>query len=406
MSKSRSGAAGDLNEIQALVDLLAHELGRAVAVDNASFEFICASAQIGVIDGRRISAIIDRAPPPEPVPWMLRYGIEEATAPVRLPANPEMDMLARVCFPIRRHHDLLGYLWLFDDPSVSEAEIEQTLRVVHEISSVLAGEEDKPPDIARAIRQHAADVLAGSDGATERASDAGYLPEDGTLTVHIVRIADEAPQPDTPDAGSPSRRLQVELSRKRTGRPFLATDNPDVVTVVERSRSGGESRATGDDVVRAATVAGVNIRSMGFAPVDPSTAFELGVARARFAADLASLLDRGTNSLAWDDTGAWRLLMGWGLTSATVRAISDDAHLLLSAGTQVHWKTVLAYLDNARNTTRTSQELFIHRATLHYRLARVREILGKDALDDGWRATAAHVALRLHAALARSGQEV
>src|SRR5699024_626511 len=103
---SKPGLGESLNRIQSSVDELAAQLQRSVVVDNASLEFLCAGAQIGAIDHKRVAAIIDRAPPPDPVPWILSHGIATARHPVRLPDNEEHGMLARVCFPIRQEGSL------------------------------------------------------------------------------------------------------------------------------------------------------------------------------------------------------------------------------------------------------------------------------------------------------------
>src|SRR5699024_11137936 len=79
-----------------------------------------------------------------------------------------------------------------------------------------------------------------------------------------------------------------------------------------------------------------------------------------------------------------RLLLGWELTPATVSAISPAAAALIAEGSQFLWETVLEYLDNARNVTATADNLFIHRATLHYRLEKARAVLPQGVLDDGW----------------------
>ncbi len=105
-----------LGRLQALVDDLARAIGRSVEVDNPQLELLCASAQTGPIDQVRIDAIIDRAPPPGPVPWMLDRNIAASSRPVRLPAYPGFGMLPRICFPIRWYGQLLRYLWLFDEP--------------------------------------------------------------------------------------------------------------------------------------------------------------------------------------------------------------------------------------------------------------------------------------------------
>lgn len=119
--------------------------------------------------------------------------------------------------------------------------------------------------------------------------------------------------------------------------------------------------------------------------------------RASFMATVAAL--QGLESLTWEKAGAWRLLLGWELTPATVTALSPAASALLSEGSETLWRTVMEYLDNARNVTATSERLFIHRATLHYRLEKAREMMPANTLDDGWECTCLHAALRLHMAL-------
>lgn len=144
-------------------------------------------------------------------------------------------------------------------------------------------------------------------------------------------------------------------------------------------------------------------RSVGAAPLDVDGG-GLGLRPARFCQELARLLP-GAGPVDWEQAGSWRLLYGWQLTAASVAAVSDAAQRLLEAGGPGHWETLLAWLDNGRSTTATSEQLFIHRATLHYRLSRAREVLGEPVLDDGWRTTALHVALRLHAALQQTSAD-
>ena len=126
------------------------------------------------------------------------------------------------------------------------------------------------------------------------------------------------------------------------------------------------------------------------------------LARAKFVADVARL--SGVETLAWDDAGAWRLLFGWELRPETVRAISPRAASLLDAPTNSYWRTLLTYLDLGRNVTDAAAATFIHRATLHYRLDRAREIMGEATLDDGWETAALHVALKLHDVLASKSE--
>lgn len=391
MLNSLPGVAENLSRIQSLTDELAHELGRSVEVDTPSFEVVCASAQIGVIDNRRIASIIHRAPPPEPVPWILSHGVRTATQPVRLPANPTFEMLPRVCFPVRRDGELCAYLWLFDEPRLTDTEITRVCEFLTPLAALFA-HDDGVDERARLLDSLANGILQGNTDALDRARSGGFLPDDGRLTLHVIRFDIH---PDADRAG----RLQLELSRLHRNRPFLTTLDSGTLVAVERSRSTTDTEAVWDEVRRAAIVSGMSVEAIGSAGIAETGRVQAALRRARFMTEVATLPGIPHSQMSWEHAGAWRLLLGWELNETAVHTISDDASRLLFAGDRSYWPTVLAYLNNGRNTNRTATELFIHRATLHYRLERAREIIGEQALGDGWRAASLQVALQLHAAL-------
>ncbi|GAA1393390.1 helix-turn-helix domain-containing protein [Luteococcus peritonei] len=395
MSQSQMDAGG-LSRLQSVVDQLAEELGRSVEVDNPSFEVLSTSAQIGPIDQRRISSIIDRTPPPEPLPWLLGFGIQQATAPVRIPANPQYGMLPRVCFPVRRGTELCGYLWLIDEPPVSAAEIERTLLAVRDLSRLAKRVDEDLQERAAQLARRTAAVLAGAPGGLEEARREGLLPHDGQVALHLLRLEEDA-EPEA-ESDPPARRLQLELSRMRRLRPVLPGWDHGQVYVLEASRTEAERARALDDVRAARMLSRVRAKGIGSVELDQAT-LPIALRRAHFLAELAELLGRGSEALTWQQAGGWRLLQGWPQTAASVAAISPDAERLLQAGSTGHWATVLAWLEHGRGTNATSEELFVHRATLHYRLSRAREVLGPEVLDDGWRSTALHAALKLHQAL-------
>jgi hypothetical protein len=125
--------------------------------------------------------------------------------------------------------------------------------------------------------------------------------------------------------------------------------------------------------------------------------FNLTVARSRLAADPVDLYRAGKEALlaanvaeadgaallAFEDTGAYRLLLGamsedpgelerfYEETVAPLAAYDEQYETDLVA-------TIEAYLENDGNVTPTAQELFTHRHTIRYRLERVRELCGHD----------------------------
>lgn len=374
----------DLGAAQRLVDELAAELGRSVELDSPTFEVICASAQLGAIDERRVDSIIRRTGPPEPIPWLLEQGIREATGPVRIPANPGYGMLPRICVPVRRpgSPDVLGFLWLFDEPPLTDAELDRLGDLAARVVNLFGAPGTPAPD-PEAVT---AGFLAGETSAARTARETGLLPPDGPAHVHVFPVSDGAPLPDA-------------LTRRRLPRPVLARADAAELVVVECPRSPADTDATLAGVAAAGRAAGVDAEVSGSATVGAPEAAPAALRHARFAAEVAALPGHPTGREAWERAGAWRLLLGRDLSDATVPELSADAAALIAAGDHGHWRTLLAYLDHGRSTARSSAALFIHRTTLHYRLGRARDIVGDEAVDEGWRCAALHVALRLHAHL-------
>ncbi|MFR9838370.1 PucR family transcriptional regulator [Corynebacterium striatum] len=370
--------APNLSRIQDLADEVAKELQRSVEVTTPSINVIAASAQLGAIDSHRAASILDRTPPPEPIPWMLSFGIQDSTVPVRLPANEDYGMLPRVVVPLRRGADLVGHVWIIDEPALSDAALSSVAPQLTTLTQ-LVDERDAPLAArAQVLGDLARDILAGDESALAAARERDFLPRDGELLIHRIDVDGDLMQ------------LAIELARPLRRRPFLAMDSHDSLVIIESPRDAEDTKVLIEAVVSAALTAGTAIGARGSAPT---------ARRARFMADVARLT--GQEAMDWVLAGAWRALLGWDLSPATVRALSPDVGLLLDDERNSYWETLLVYFEHARNVSDTAAALYIHRATLHYRLDRVREILGAQALDDGWRCAALHVALKLHAALNR-----
>ncbi|OUS94321.1 CdaR family transcriptional regulator [Rhodococcus sp. NCIMB 12038] len=395
MSKVDGNGPSRLSEMQALVDDLADALHRSVAVDNPRFELLCASAQTGPIDQIRVTAIIDRAPPTPPLPWMLSLGVATSTEPVRLPGNDEYGMLPRVCFPIRAEGLLLGYLWLFDEPPVSDIDMAEAGRTAAALAPLLASDDteirSRADDLARLLA--AAITPQSAAAAVQEAVDRNYLTTRGNLIVHV---ADLRPRRGRTQSDREGRDLPLELARRQFTRPFLARYTDDQLVTVTKIATPGEIGEFESTLVRTVRAAGYEVTAAGTATAATAPDLEQSTHRAAFAATLSAPRIGQKSFRRWEDLGTWRLLYGRPIEPDTVREISEDADLLLRTGSAEHWKTVIAYLDAGRRVDTTCEALSIHRATLYYRLNRIRELLGADALDDGWRATSLHIALKLH----------
>ena len=75
------------------------------------------------MDEVRRASILRRQNTPEVIAWVREIGIIEGRQPVRTPACPELDLLPRVCVPIRHQDLLLGFVW-FIDPDGTMADVD------------------------------------------------------------------------------------------------------------------------------------------------------------------------------------------------------------------------------------------------------------------------------------------
>lgn len=393
MSDSPTPTAAQLGQIQTLVDSLASRLQRSVQVDTPAFYAFCSSPQYGEVDNARVFNVLHREPNPEPIPWLVDNGVQDSREPVRLPAHEELDLLPRLCVPLWDGERLCGHIWVIDSPELSDADLKVITSFREPIINHMVARDETFVRRVAEMREITRDVALGLDGSLAQAVDNNFLPRRGTIRVHQLTIteANNAHQEDAPE------RLMMELLRFRRRRPFLVTDNHDGLTIIERSESLDASQLLFDEFQAAAIAVGARIVSRGTSTMNELSGARNTARRASFMATVAAL--QGLESLTWEKAGAWRLLLGWELTPATVTALSPAASALLSEGSETLWRTVMEYLDNARNVTATAERLFIHRATLHYRLEKAREMMPANTLDDGWECTCLHASLRLHAAL-------
>jgi sugar diacid utilization regulator len=139
--------------------------------------------------------------------------------------------------------------------------------------------------------------------------------------------------------------------------------------------AAGLARELGDGLAGFHLTIGVSRRAS-----DPVDLYRSG-SEARLALNVGEA--EGRALLAFEDTGAYRLLLG---------AMSEDPRELerfyaetiepLSAYDDQYETelvtTVEAYLDNDGNVAATAKQLFTHRHTIRYRLERVRELCGHD----------------------------
>ena len=105
-------------ELQNLVEDLATKLDAPALLEDHEQRVIVYSTHSEPVDEVRRDSILRRETRPATKAWFRRFGITKATEPIRIPRDPDVGVLGRLCVPVRCFNRLMGFLWLGEAPSV------------------------------------------------------------------------------------------------------------------------------------------------------------------------------------------------------------------------------------------------------------------------------------------------
>jgi hypothetical protein len=404
------------DEVQALVEQLSAELERSVLVDDASLRLIAYSPTLGSEDEVRRTAILTRETPRTIRDLHFAQGIATATRPVRTPPRPDVGLESRVCVPIRCQGALYGYLWLIDaDQSLTAGECEAAERCASAIGTAMY----RRDELEKPQREHELrllDALLG-DNAAEREAAAQELAAAELLVaghgVAVLAVRGDRDQ----ELGAPERaRLGLALDQLRRALPrrqaltrVLEDHGVAIVALPDRGGPADLARRAQDALDGA-------LAPDGRAVIGYSEQHEqLRDARrahdhARLALRVAGALPEHGSPAGWDDLGAFRLLAQAADTPHADELIHPGLPKLFALQSKESLvQTLEAYLDNGCDTKLTAEALFLHRASLYYRLQRIEAITGT-SLKSGADRLALHSGLKLarlvgtHPALRRNSR--
>ena len=401
----------DLGEwLQDELDGLALRIGHALSVDDPNGRVIAYSAQDASADPVRITSILSRRVTPAVQRWERQHGIAQATGPVHVPANPQLDMSARLCVPIRRRQSLIGYIWALE---TGDAIDDDALAAVSRFAAKLAEILDRGTG-RRMMASGAASELVRqllADPPAPQAADqlVAAFPSLLTAQIQVCAIVPAAPDREAVSAltGPDFLRLSTSLPASLRHLPgyigsFVCTTH--AVVLFRASPAPRSSRADPalDEVSAVAHANGRSPDAVFTVGISEPVAFSSSAARdalsqALATAELAALDPALPPALSWGTLGAYRALL-------SVRPVPEPALApLTQAGNSASMliRTLETYLDLGGDAQRTAAQLHLHRTSLYYRLGRIAEILQAD-LDDGLTRLELHLALKSRRAARRT----
>ncbi|NDL57566.1 PucR family transcriptional regulator [Phytoactinopolyspora mesophila] len=390
--------------LQQHLDALAERVGRPAVLEDRFMRLIAYSSHDQPLDGVREDSILRRHASPEVTSWLKEFGLPDARRPLRLPANPELHMLARVCIPVLHKDKALGYLWFVDsDDSMSAADIDVCVHEASELGDHLHRE--STASLFSAARLNDAMHMLLSDSpltqeAAQTLEETGYISVDDGIAIAVIQGLPAHPSLDLEDAFALAmtdfqrmvRRGQaLELVRRDHCVLLLACpsdDDPHLRERIELAIELAQARlaAAGH---RVTLVAGVGSRR-----ADLDHAIN-SLREARMSADAARLLSGIGSVVYWSQLGIHRIVVELASMSEHVPTVHAGLGRLLDDPECLPLlETLETYLDVAGNAQVTAERLNLHRTSLYYRLQRVEQLAGTD-LKDGIERLALHLALKV-----------
>jgi PucR C-terminal helix-turn-helix domain/GGDEF-like domain len=376
-------ASGD-NEVQALVEDLSSQLGRSVLVDDASLRLVAYSPTFGTEDVVRRTAILTRETPRAVRDLHFAQGIATARRAVRTAAMPELGLEPRVCVPIRCEDTLFGYLWLIDaDESLTAGERDEAERCAAEIGAALY----RRQELEKPRREHeqrlVEALLAGDESAAHELLADDLLLPGTSVAVVVVSTGDEEM------ATAQKAALGLALDQFRRTLPVrhalsLVRAEHGIVLLAAPEALADLAHHLCDSIEPAVAVGYSDERDHLH---DAHTAYAHAVTAAR----VASRVPEHAPVAGWDELGPYRALAE--LDPARVAELLHPGLMRLFEHHSLV-VTLETYLDHACDTKQTAEALFLHRASLYYRLQRIEELTGASLRSGADRLTL-HLGLKL-----------
>jgi PucR C-terminal helix-turn-helix domain/GGDEF-like domain len=391
-----------LTDLQVLVDDLAQRLDAPTVLEDHEQRMVAYSSHSAPIDDVRRDSILRRDTSREVKDWFRQFGIVGAWDPVRIPSHPRLGILGRLCAPVRFRGRLMGFLFLIDDDQrLGETEVAAVVQAQRH-AGLLLYEEELAQRLSASVLTH---LLSPSielrEVAARQLVEEGLAAADAPHVVVCLRTASAS----VTGLQEPISEALWELGRRRPA-GLLQTASRDHGVLLVRLPEGEDERLALTVAREARELVAHRLAAQGtpdeswtriIAGIgDPQrylTAAAVSYRQAMLAARVAATVPSVGDLPQWRDLGAFRALVQLP-PGETAESCLDPRLVTLLHADEALLQTLETYLDLAGDVKRTSERLHLHRATLYYRLDKVRRLTGAD-LSDGNDRLSLHLGFKL-----------
>ncbi len=357
-----------------LAEMLADQVGHSISIENDRFEAI-ANKNIAEVDSARRYTIEHGRTNPQLIAALeVEYlpKIRESLRPVQLPVMPELGLeMERLLAPIVVHGEIYGYIWIIADVHALSPIDMMAIEIGATVAALLMLYQESLQTAEASLKGSFMAQLIEGDGGRQT------ILSDQSLRYGV-------------DLRLPYRMLLVSI---RNGQPPTSTR---AYRIINQVLAQCEAQAV------AAQFAG-QVAILSQADQDPQAlaralieGMEGGVAIAISSAmtgadkvgdahqqcnealDIAQRVNSARRVHHFDDLGYIHTLYHAGPASLSQNPQVPVLRELLKERQADLFNTLETYLDAGGNSVQTAETLHIHRSTLNYRLARIKDVCDVD----------------------------
>jgi hypothetical protein len=379
-----------IDALQELVEAVAQELQRSVAVDDASLRLLASSAHFEDVDPARLGSLVGRSVSHEVRDYVLRAGVQNWRTPTVLRAKPELGLERdRLCFPLRSTFELFGFMWLLDDGTVEESEIAVAHETAERIQELLALRAQSEADADLEMETVVLALLGPDPASRVRAAEdlraMGLFARAESFSVVKVRTAHGSLEAEAAVRDVVRRGMGAATAGQLRGQCAYAVGAEQSVLVVgHRSEPTSTQRASigrtiHQEMLRFGPETAADSTIGTSRPISRLSQVFEALDQASTACDVAA--STGEACVLWDQHPLESLLHSWLRPGLDTHLVPEALRRLMEQPSDVI-AVVEAFLDDGGNVSSVAETMHLHRTTVYYRLNRLKETTGID-LNDG-----------------------
>ncbi len=367
-----------------LAEMLADLAGHSISIENERFEAI-ANKNIAEVDSARRYTILHGRTNPQLIKALegeYLPKIRESLRPVYLPVMPHVGLeMERLLAPIVVHGDIYGYMWIIADVHALSPIDMMAIEIGATVAALLMLYQESLQAAEASLKGSLIAQLIEGDGSRQTILSDQSLRYglDLRQPYQLLMIGLRHTQP--PQVASIYRSVNQILSQSEqdgvvaqfAGQVLVLMPADQDVDALAATLAQGLSRGNGDMRIAISAV---------FSGAD-----KVGAAHQQCneVLEIAQRLLSQKQVQRFSDLGYIHTLFQAGARSLEENAQAPVLRQLLAEKQADLFHTLETYLDAGGNSVQTADALHIHRSTLNYRLARIREICAVELSSPGAR---------------------